>query len=368
MAQADITFDRALRVDLAPRVCAGCRIEEVGPMSELSGSLEDFPLPDVLRLLSRRTKHGVLHVYGDVVRGRVYLDEGRISYATTRSTDDFAEGAGAENRADADRRRLHLEEVGHEDPELFNDFLKLQITEVLVRLGRETSGSFVFQNGVIPEESVKEPFSVDEVLAAAEAELKEWTRIEAIIGTTSRPMTLVLPIEEDRQIELSGLEWNTLGVLATTATTREVAERLQMFEIVAGRIIARLVEEGLVEVAMDPKAAKAPSAPPPVEEEPVPSPVEEAVTLLREQEEEEDDEAEAVEGSSDLSEDETREVLSALTRDEPRSAEEFEGLGDDEPADDGNAGGGRGTDLDEQPPASELARRWRNLRAGAGES
>ena len=334
-------------------------------MSELSGSLEDFPLPDVLRLLNRGTKHGVLHVYGDVVRGRVYLDEGRISYATTRSTDDFAEGAGAENRADADRRRLHLEEVGDEDPELFNDFLKLQITEVLVRLGRETSGSFVFQNGVIPEESVKEPFSVDEVLAAAEAELKEWTRIEAIIGTTSQPMTLVLPVEEDRQIKLSGLEWNTLGVLATTATTREVAERLQMFEIVAGRIIARLVEEGLVEVAMDPKAAKAPSAPPPVEEEPVPSPVEDAAALI---EEDDDDDEE----TTDLSEDETREVLSALTRDEPRGAEGFEGLGDDEPedetADDEDVGPDQDNDLDEQPPASELARRWRNLRAGAGES
>jgi hypothetical protein len=234
-------------------------------MSELSGSLDDFPLPDVLRLLARGTKHGVLHVYGDVVRGRVYLNEGKISYATTRTTDDFAEGSGAESRANQDRRRLHLDEVGNEDPELFNDFLKLQITEVLVRLGRETSGSFVFQNGVVPQEAVKEPFTVDELLAGAEAELKEWHRIEAIIGTTSQPMSMVVPIDEDQTVTLSGLEWNTLGVLATPSTTRDVAEQLQVFEIVAGRVIARLVEEGLVEVSLNPKAA-------PKQQEPAPKP------------------------------------------------------------------------------------------------
>ncbi len=339
-------------------------------MSELSGSLEDFPLPDVLRLLARGTKHGVLHVYGDVVRGRVYLDEGRIAYATTRSTDDFAEGAGAEGRTGSDRRRLNLEEVGDDDPELFGDYLKLQITEVLVRLGRETSGSFVFQNGVTPEEAVKEPFDVDEILAGAEAELKEWTRIEAIIGTTSQPMTMVIPIEEDREVKLTGVEWNTLGILAQTATTREVAERLQIFEIVAGRVIARLVEEGLVEVAMDPKAARPPAAPVMEDPEPVVEPVVEPEPVIEPVAEAEDDDED--DEDDELSEDETREVLSALTRDEPRSADGFEGLGDDEDdevvAADADSGEHGASGDGEQPPASELARRWRNLRAGGAES
>ena len=330
-------------------------------MSELSGSLDDFPLPDVLRLLSRGSKHGVLHVYGDVVRGRVYLDEGKISYATTRSTDDFAEGSGAENRENTDRRRLKLDEVGNEDPELFTDFLKLQITEVLVRLGRETSGSFVFQNGVVPQEAIKEPFSVDDILAGAEAELKEWHRIEAIIGTTSQPMTMVTPIDEERSITLSGIEWNTVGILATHATTREVAERQQIFEIVAGRIIARLVEEGLVEVAMDPKAAVSQQAP--VDEESDAdssdaSPVDDS------------------DSSPELSERETREVLSALSqREDSPTSDGFEGLGeDDAETDDADTSDGDtedtgdGNEDDGQPPpASELARRWRNLRASAGE-
>lgn len=326
-------------------------------MSELSGSLDDFPLPDVLRLLSRGTKHGVLHVYGDVVRGRVYLDEGRVSYATTRGTDDFAEGAGAETRMNADRRRLNLEEVGNDDPELFTDFLKLQITEVLVRLGRETSGSFVFQNGVTPEEAVKEPFTVDELLAGAEAELKEWHRIEAIIGTTSQPMRSVGIVDEERTITLSGIEWNTLGVLsANPSTTREVAERLQIFEIVAGRIIARLVEEGLVEVSLDPKAA------PPKAEEPEDAVEQDPVPAAEAEIEVEDD------ASEELSERETREVLSALSRRDEPEHDGFEGLGDEpEPAEQAVNVDADPEDDEEQPPASELARRWRNLRAGTAD-
>ena len=326
-------------------------------MSELSGSLEDFPLPDVLRLLARGSKHGVLHVYGDVVRGRVYMDEGKVAYATTRSTDDFAEGAGAEKRDGADRRRVRLDEVSDEDPELFGDFLKLQITEVLVRLGRETSGSFVFQNGVTPEEAVKEPFDVDDLRAGAEAELKEWHRIEAIIGTTSQPMKMLTPIDEDRSVTLSGFEWNAIGVLGETATTREVAERLQIFEIVAGRIIARLVEEGLVEVALDPKAAR-----------------ESVEDVADEQGPELDDEPDPVsktkkhaksEPESELSDSETREVLSALSNREEKGSDGFEGLGDDPEHDDDLPE----TDIDddEEPPASELARRWRDLRASAAQ-
>lgn len=346
-------------------------------MSELSGSLEDFPLPDVLRLLAKGHKDGVLHMYGDVVRGRVYLDDGRISYATTRETDDFAEGQGSEPRKSEDRRRVRLDEVHDDDPELFGEVLRLQIVEVLVRLGRETSGSFVFQNGVAPQEPVKEPFEVNELLAAAEAELKEWHRIESIIGTTSTPLRMVTGVPDDQKISLDGTAWNALAALGDGDTTRAVAERLNVFEIVAARIMARLVEDDLVEIARDPKAAvpttsvvESYESDPPVREEPVLEPryVEE-VDVGEQPAADDDDDDDDEPDDHELSEEETREVFSALSgasssssadSDEPRSAASlgFEGL-DDEPATPAAQ-----QDQEEAPPASELARRWRNLRAG----
>lgn len=353
-------------------------------MSELSGSLEDFPLPDVLRLLSKGSKDGVLHMYGDVVRGRVYLVEGKISYATTRESDDFAEGSGSEGRKQEDRRRVRLGDVSDDDPELFTEVLRLQIVEVLVRLGRETSGSFVFQNGVSPQEAVKEPFEVDDLLIAAEAELKEWQRIEAIIGTTSTPLRMVTGVPEDRKITLDGTAWNALAALGTGDSTRAIAERLNVFEIVAARVMARLVQDELVEIVRDPKAAERPSEahreperrPEPVAEreavpepEPEPEPVtddsEMGIEAKPQREPDQDEDRE-------LSEQETREVLSALSESRPSSeprgsrALGFEGLGDEDDEEAEAASGARASD-GEAPPASELARRWRNLRAGNGE-
>lgn len=314
-------------------------------VSELSGNLQDFPLPDVLRLLAKSRKQGVLHVYGDVNRGRVYLEDGRVSYATTRAGDDFADSDSSHGTGGAERRRVELGDIKDRDPGQFQDHLKAQIVEVLVRLGRETTGSFVFQNGVAPAEPVKEPMTVDELLADAEAELKEWNRIEAIIGSTATPMTMVRTMEADQTITIDGLAWNALAVMAGSATARDVAEHLGQFEIVAGRTLARLVEQGLVEKQEDHRAEERAPAPDPV--------------------------------GVELSELETKAVLSALS-DEPED-------GDDEPApvdgaDEGETDDGWGgledaeeppveIDVlgdDDHPPASELARRWRNLRSSPG--
>jgi hypothetical protein len=361
-------------------------------MSELSGSLEDFPLPDVLRLLSKGSKDGVLHMYGDVVRGRVYLVEGKISYATTRESDDFAEGNGSEGRKNEDRRRVKLGEVSDDDPELFTEVLRLQIVEVLVRLGRETSGSFVFQNGVSPQEAVKEPFEVDDLLIAAEAELKEWHRIEAIIGTTSTPLRMVTGVADDQKITLDGTAWNALAALGAGDSTRSIAERLNVFEIVAARVMARLVEDELVEIVLDPKAAGRSAEPqadrgaderPLVVDDPLPEPepeheaelepepepavLPEPAEIMAERPQREEARARVADEDNELSEQETREVLSALSAgrdtDEPRTSRSlgFEGLGDD-PEDEPDSA--QIAEDGEAPPASELARRWRNLRAG----
>lgn len=305
-------------------------------MSELSGSLEDFPLPDVMRLLARGRKDGVLHVYGDTSRGRVYLDEGRISYATTRASDDFAEGDGAEGANGAhDRRRTKLIDVADDDPTRFMEYLESQIVEVLVRLGRESSGSFVFQNGVRPTEPVKEPFPIDGLLARAEGELKEWHRIEDIIHSTATPLTLNGSMAADHQITIDGLAWNAIACLAGQASSRDIAKELGEFEIVAARTMARLVEQGLVTVLQAPQAPQ----PPPVSEEPPPP----------------DDFLVPKQPEPELSASETREVLSALSsKDIDRPVARAETPTDEPPVVD---------DGDLEQPSSELARRWRTLRS-----
>ena len=351
-------------------------------MSELSGNLQDFPLPDVLRLLSKGKKNGVLHLYGEEHRGRVYLDDGRISYATTRAGDEFADAEGAGAAGDGERHRIDLGEIKDQNPEKFQDHLKSQIVEVLVRLGRETEGSFVFQNNVTPAEPVKEPFMVEDILSDAEAELKEWTRIENIIGTTSTRMTMVKSMPANTTITIDGTAWNALAVMTGSASARKIAGELNQFEIVAARALARLVEQGLVEPTTDQ------ADPEPAERSDTPIISHEDHRVEEPTQRDTDDE--------EFSEDETKAVLSALTgapNESPETLSEHEPVrlvgepdavdvaeeehpaeSDDE--DDDGWGGLEDTEPDpspsngdifdhDQPPASELARRWRSLRSGA---
>ena len=55
----------------------------------LTGNLEIFPMPEVLRLLSRSKKTGCLTVDAVETEGRIYLAGGAITFANTRSDDVF---------------------------------------------------------------------------------------------------------------------------------------------------------------------------------------------------------------------------------------------------------------------------------------
>ncbi len=57
----------------------------------LTGALEAFPLPEVLRLLARSQKSGALRIDAADVQGRLYLTDGSLTFATTRREEDLAD-------------------------------------------------------------------------------------------------------------------------------------------------------------------------------------------------------------------------------------------------------------------------------------
>ena len=58
----------------------------------LTGALEAFPLPEVLRLLARSSKSGALRIEAADLQGRLFLADGFLTYATTRHEEDLAAG------------------------------------------------------------------------------------------------------------------------------------------------------------------------------------------------------------------------------------------------------------------------------------
>jgi pSer/pThr/pTyr-binding forkhead associated (FHA) protein len=66
-------------------VAQGRRTSQVRTMS---GSIEEVPLPDLLQLFSTSKKSGVLVVKTDADVGRIYLDKGRVIFATVNDNFD----------------------------------------------------------------------------------------------------------------------------------------------------------------------------------------------------------------------------------------------------------------------------------------
>src|SRR5947209_13256795 len=123
---------------------------EVRRSVSLQGSLDGFPLPDVLALLASTKKRGELRVAGHHGAGRVWVADGAIVAAEAGSA-----------RVPAD---------------------------VLFQLLRVDTGTFTFDpDADVP---VGKPADLEPLLAEAQGRLAEWHLIEAVVPSMAAPVDL----------------------------------------------------------------------------------------------------------------------------------------------------------------------------------
>lgn len=191
----------------------------------LSGTLETFSLPDVLRLLSSTKKTGLLALDGDRGRGRIWVRDGAIVGADAdRAVEDALEGVAFE-------------------------------------LLRFVDARFEFDSGADPG-AVGEARPVDDVLAEAESRLAEWREIEAVVPSLDVWVRMVA--ELDGECTVAPTQWRVLAQVGTGADGHALADRLGQGEYDVCRQLRDLIEIGLVELdeapvtaAVDPPAADA---------------------------------------------------------------------------------------------------------------
>ncbi len=174
----------------------------------LQGTLETFALADVLRLLASTKKSGTLRIDGDRGHGELSVVDGELV------------GASASRAPRAERP-----------------------AEVLFELLRYESGSFIF-DGDDEVVAGEHRASVDEALADAEEQLREWREIEAVVSSPTRLVTLVA--ERDKDITLTARQWSAVVALGAGATSLELSERMGVAELPATRMVRDLHELGAV--------------------------------------------------------------------------------------------------------------------------
>jgi hypothetical protein len=230
----------------------------------LTGALEAFPLPEVLRLLARSQKSGTLRIDGADLQGRIYLSDGSLTYATTRREEDMADdlvGAGLIDSQDwvlVERREKDVVDVlnEHATKEQLTALLADQIADVIFRLMRRTDGDFEFSESVGPRYNTGVSIDIDACIVEAEQRSIQWAEIEQVIPAITFHLRMVPDLADRNDVSLPAATWRILAALHGEGSIEEVARRLGMTDFAVGQVMAESTRDGLLEIVdMPPPAA-----------------------------------------------------------------------------------------------------------------
>lgn len=180
----------------------------------LQGTIDSFPLTDVLTLLGTSAKTGRLVVEGDRGTATLWVAEGRIIGGEVggRELDDGA--------------------------------------TVVFELLRFGDGSFEFtamDADALPEPSAS-GLAIAEGIAAAAELLERWEEIEAVVPSLRHRVLLVADPDRD-EVVLDAATWAVVVTAGRTPMVGGLAEELALDEFSACAAVARLVGDGLAEMA-----------------------------------------------------------------------------------------------------------------------
>ena len=189
----------------------------------LSGTLDTFALPDVLRLLASTAKTGRLRITGDRGSGSVWVADGDVVATELASAVSY---------------------------ERTNE-------EVVFGLLRFTAGSFTFEADA-QSPNAGEPTAMEPVLGAAENMLVEWKAIEEVIPSLDLWVGL-RPALTGPDVMIDQQRWSGIAAIGSGSQVGAVAETLRLNEIESCRLIKELLELGLVDFVAEPAGLPAPT-------------------------------------------------------------------------------------------------------------
>lgn len=258
-------------------------------MPDLTGHLDDFALSELIALLGKGDKTGVLRIEGAIGDGTLNFNEGKLIYQG-------------------------------EPPTAFES-----LTNLIVDLARLPDATFAFEAGVVSVGGPESHYDIEVVLAELAERLTAWSEVEDRIGSALQPYVIVATADEDDPLGISGADWNLLAHLGDGSSAAGLARRTDRDEFDIAVALGRFLDAGLIATMGDQQAAAA--------SEPMYSDGEFLSEPRR---------------STPVPPEHEPEVFLDLTG-------KRYGPSDHEKSASGNS--------DEEEPASELAARWRDLRA-----
>ncbi|HWC14950.1 MAG TPA: DUF4388 domain-containing protein [Actinomycetota bacterium] len=276
----------------------------------LKGTLDDFTLPDVFRLMSFAKKTGRLDVVRSAGQGKVFFRDGEVYFAESSLskeplgqklvraralTDGQLMKALDQHAASGERLGTVLIKSGVVTEEQLESAVRQQIEDSIFDLLRWELGEFGWEPNIQLDVEVHIGVSVENLIMEASRRLDEFEVIKRKIPSGAAILGMAAtPPEGAVEINITPDEWRVLVLVDGHRSVNDIAGMVGLDEFGAMRVLYGLVSAGLIELisegTVDEPAAAEPVAAVRSEERPAADAVanvvtEEAVTPPRQVEE-----------------------------------------------------------------------------------
>lgn len=266
----------------------------------LKGTLDDFTLPDIFRLMSLSKKTGSLQVERSAGQGKVWFRDGEVYYAESSLSKEplgqklvrakaLTEGqlrkALDQHAGSGKRLGEVLLESGIVDEDQIMMVVRQQIEDAAFDLLRWELGEFLWEPGEEAHPEVTIYVTVENLIMEASRRLDELEVIQRKIPSPDTVLAMAAtPPEGAVEINITPEEWRILVLVNGTRTVREIGEIVGLDDFGAMRTLYGLVSAGLAEVPghaeedesdyeMEPEARSEPEPEPEPESQPEPEPL-----------------------------------------------------------------------------------------------
>jgi hypothetical protein len=231
----------------------------------LSGTLDSFPLPEVLRLLGRSGQTGLLLVKADDQEMRGYLQGGRLLFACAgdeRAVKSRLVGGGLLDRdgweqvssGDVSADELLADDVSPLD---YDRAVRSLTVDAFVEIMRRRQGSFEFEEGVTTSIRLGTELSIDDTLDEVDERLRAWNAIREIVPSMTARIHLAEGLPEGSDsVEIDAAEWALIGLIASGTTVKRLSSHTGESEFDAASKVAAFVSRGLAWVGDNVRAGR----------------------------------------------------------------------------------------------------------------
>ena len=234
----------------------------------LKGTLDDFTLPDIFRLMSYAKKTGRVDITRSAGEGHVYFREGEVYFAASSLSKEplgqklvrmraVTEGqlmkALDEHKASGERLGTVLVRTGVVTPDQLEGAIRQQIEDAVFDLLRWELGEFSWEPGNELDVEIPIAVSVENLIMEASRRLDEFEVIKRKIPSGESVLGMApTPPEGAVEINITPDEWRILVLVDGTRTINDIGKLVGLDEFGAMRVLYGLVSAGLIELVSDP--------------------------------------------------------------------------------------------------------------------